>query len=161
MLVGILSDSHDRLSALDKVLEIFQEAGVDQILHGGDYIAPFALKGIRTTGLPMVGVYGNNDGEKKGLKSLCPGIHEPPHFVELKGVKILMVHSLDQLPEDLAGAEVVIHGHTHKEEVRTDENGILFINPGECCGWLTGRCTAALLRLPEKEVEQVCFMEDS
>lgn len=161
MLIGVMSDSHDRLSAIDKVLEIFEEAGVDMILHCGDFVAPFSLKSIRTSKIPIVGVYGNNDGEKRGLKNMCPTIHEPPHVEELAGVKVLMVHSLDQCPKDLGDIQVVLNGHTHQEDVHSDEAGRLYINPGESCGWLTGRCTAVLLRLPEKTIEKICFMEDS
>jgi putative phosphoesterase len=156
-----MSDSHDRLGALDKALEVFQEAGVDHLLHGGDIVAPFALKMILSSGLPLAGVFGNNDGERKGLKALCAELYEPPHLFEFDGTKILMVHSEDQLPDDLGGAAVVIHGHTHQESVRTDQDGVVWINPGELCGYLTGRCTAGLLRLPEKSFESVLLMEDS
>ena len=34
-------------------------------------------------------------------------------------------------------------------------DGVLTLNPGECCGWLTGRCTVALLETETMAVEIV------
>jgi uncharacterized protein len=48
----------------------------------------------------------------------------------------------------------VVHGFTHKQETITRGQTIL-INPGEACGWLTGKCTAAILDLESGEVEIV------
>jgi len=39
---------------------------------------------------------------------------------------------------------VVIYGHTHQSEIRR-ENGVLVINPGEACGYLSGKATIGLL----------------
>jgi hypothetical protein len=41
---------------------------------------------------------------------------------------------------------VIFYGHTHKPEVRI-ENGRLLVNPGECCGWLSGISTVAVVDL--------------
>ena len=41
-------------------------------------------------------------------------------------------------------AEIVIGGHSHAI-VHEQREGRLYLNPGECCGVLTGRATAALL----------------
>ena len=43
-------------------------------------------------------------------------------------------------------ADIIITGHTHQIVNETKE-GKLFLNPGECCGWLTDKCTVALLDL--------------
>ena len=40
----------------------------------------------------------------------------------------------------------VISGHTH-QIVNELKGGKLFLNPGECCGWVTDRCTVAVLDL--------------
>ena len=36
------------------------------------------------------------------------------------------------------------NGNTH-EVVNERRGGVLHLNPGECCGWVSGRCTAAVL----------------
>jgi hypothetical protein len=40
--------------------------------------------------------------------------------------------------------DVVVRGHSHRASVR-DENGILVINPGEVCGYVSGSNTVAFL----------------
>jgi putative phosphoesterase len=140
MLIAVVSDSHDALPAIDKALVAIREAQPDLILHAGDIISPFAAKRFAETGIPIRAVFGNNDGEKAGLHRVIPGICEPPLLVEADGLRLVVVHSLDQLPESMGGIDVVVSGHTHKVAVTT-ENRITFINPGELCGYLSGRCT--------------------
>ena len=58
-----------------------------------------------------------------------------------------MHHWIEQLTSaQTKGADVVITGHTHAV-VNTSQDGRLTLNPGECCGWITDRCTVALLDL--------------
>jgi len=40
--------------------------------------------------------------------------------------------------------DVVVRGHSHRASVR-EENGILVINPGEVCGYVSGSNTVAFL----------------
>lgn len=35
-----------------------------------------------------------------------------------------------------------VFAHNHRSEVQK-AGGTLVVNPGECCGWLFGHCTAA------------------
>jgi len=145
MRIGVISDSHDRLPALRRALEVLGQAGVGAILHAGDYVAPFAAKLLAGVRVPVHCVYGNNDGERRGLKEVLPQIQDGPLRLELGGRTIVVVHSSESLaPEHMAGADVVIAGHTHRI-VNESREGRLWLNPGECCGWLTGRCTAAVL----------------
>jgi predicted phosphodiesterase len=47
-----------------------------------------------------------------------------------------------------------VTGHTH-EVVNEVRNGVLQLNPGECCGWVTDRCTVALLDTDALEAQIV------
>ena len=49
---------------------------------------------------------------------------------------------------------MVITGHTH-EVVNDVRNGVLFLNPGECCGWVNDRCTVMLLDLETMKADVV------
>ncbi len=150
MLVGVMADSHDYLPKLKAGLELFRQRGVRHILHAGDYVAPFAVKLLVGCGLPFTGVFGNNDGERTGIGRLTRDIHPEPHTLELAGRRIVLVHDLSKLsPADRAGADVVVFGHTHQALV--EKGPPLLLNPGECCGWVTGRCTVALLDLATLE----------
>ncbi|MCC6751040.1 MAG: metallophosphoesterase [Deltaproteobacteria bacterium] len=160
MRIGVLADTHDRLPLIDRALALFRERGVEVVIHAGDLVAPFAAKRLAAWTGPLHVVYGNNDGERKGLKEVLPQIQTGPLFVELGGRRILVHHFLDWCkPADLARADVVISGHTHAVAVEERE-GRLLLNPGECCAWLTGRATVALLEPERLSVEIVELHRD-
>jgi hypothetical protein len=145
MKIGVISDTHDNLAAMAAALRHFEKAAVEAILHAGDYVAPFALKRLLQTRLPVYGVFGNCDGERTGLAKLMPELTDGPRHLELGGKKICLVHIEKRLtPEDFEAADIIVCGHTHEPKVERQE-GRLMVNPGECCGWLTGRCTVAVV----------------
>lgn len=145
MRIGVLSDTHDRLPTLDRAITMLRGRNIEALIHAGDVIAPFAAKRLLAWTGPLHITYGNNDGERKGLKAVLPGIQDGPLWVEAKGKLILVHHFIDWCdPADIALADIIITGHTH-EVVNEKRAGKLFLNPGECCGWVYNRCTAAVL----------------
>jgi len=145
MTIGILSDSHDNLPAIRQAVEFFNHEGADLVVHAGDFVAPFAVKELLKLRAPVIAVFGNNDGEKVGIRAALPQVAEPPLVTEIEGKKTVVTHDLagtvNRIPED---ADVVVHGHTHKSEIRRDGDQLI-INPGEVGGWLAGRRTVAVL----------------
>ena len=153
MKIGIISDTHDRVPTFRRAVAMFERLGVGAIFHAGDFVAPFAAELISPGRIktPVYCVYGNNDGERAGLKKVLPGVVDGPLRVEVGGKTVVMHHWIDSLTaKDLVGADVVITGHTH-EVVNEVRNGVLFLNPGECCGWVNDRCTVMLLDLETME----------
>lgn len=147
MKIGVISDTHDRLPSFKQALAQCGELNVEAIIHPGDFIAPFAAKLIAPDALdvPMYCVYGNNDGERAGLKKVLPNVQDGPLTIELGGRTVVIAHFIDWLkPQDIAPADIIITGHTHAASVEK-RDGKLYLNPGECCGWVNGRCTFALL----------------
>jgi len=147
--IGVISDTHDRLPTFRRAIALFERLKVDAIFHAGDYVAPFAAKLIApdVLSVPLYCCYGNNDGERKGLKGILPNIVDGAVKVELAGKRIVMDHFIDWLkPADIDQADIIISGHTH-EVVNEKKDDKLFLNPGECCGWVNDRCTVALLDL--------------
>jgi hypothetical protein len=155
MRIGLIADTHDRLPALQAALDHFGLLDIDTVLHAGDLVAPFAARLLASFGGNMHVVYGNNDGERQGLKAVLPQIQDGPLFLNIADRRILLHHYIDWCkPADVARADVVVTGHSH--ELLVDrQDGKLFINPGECCGWLSGRCTVAILDLRSATVETV------
>jgi len=149
MKVGVIADTHDRLPTFRRALALFERLGVEAIFHAGDFVAPFAAKLIAPgrVPVPVHCCLGNNDGERDGLRALLPQLVDGPVRVELAGRTIVMQHFVDWLkPQDIVGADIVITGHTH-EVVQEQKGQTLFLNPGECCGWVNDRCTVATLDL--------------
>jgi putative phosphoesterase len=152
MLVGILSDTHDRLPLVGEAVKRLNEEKVGLVLHAGDYIAPFVIPLFKSLKAPLIGVFGNNDGEKTLLRKrfIDMGLQLRERFAEVKadGLKIALLHGEEEeLLQSLINTEsydIIIHGHTH--EAKTYRRGkTVVINPGEACGYLTGKPTIAIL----------------
>jgi putative phosphoesterase len=157
MLIGIVADTHDRLTLVRKALSIFREEGITTVLHAGDFISPFTIPLF--SDFEMYGVLGNNDGEKKGLFDTFSSIHGMLHeyfvTVQVDSTSICVTHG--HIPELLSLAvksnlyDLVVTGHTHEPEIR--EGPPIIINPGECCGYLSDRSTIAVFDTQKKKGE--------
>lgn len=157
MKVGIMSDTHDRLECIERAVDIFNREGTDLVVHAGDFVAPFTARLMSKLNCKLIGVFGNNDGEKLGLQraySKIGEIHDFAHSFEFGGKKFIVTHYEDVVDSLSKYYDVTIYGHTHKVDVRSDD-GRLVINPGECCGYLTDRMTVAILDVNRMEVEIV------
>jgi len=158
MLIGIISDSHDNLNKIREAVGIFNEHKVDKVIHAGDLISPFTKKVFGELKAPMTAIYGNNDGEKEGLKKIYD-IFEQPLELNIDSNKIIVVHEDYHLRNiDNSKYDVIIYGHTHNVDVRNDrKNGSLIVNPGESGGWVTGKSSVAILDLSKKKVDILDF----
>lgn len=157
MLIGIISDTHDRLSAVRKACSLFKERDIHVLLHAGDFVAPFVIPLFRE--FLMYGTFGNNDGEKKGLLTRCSEIQATvtEYFCEvhLDGLTIAVTHghipSLRDLLITSHHYDLVVTGHTHEAEIREGEP--LIINPGECCGYVSNRSTVVVFDTEKRKGE--------
>jgi putative phosphoesterase len=73
-MIGIMSDSHDNLPAIREAVQFFNEAKVELVIHAGDMISPFVAKEIKNLNAEFKAVFGNNDGERDGLRHFFKGI---------------------------------------------------------------------------------------
>ncbi|MCX6356796.1 MAG: metallophosphoesterase [Candidatus Aureabacteria bacterium] len=148
MKLGLMADSHENMPMITRQVEIFNRERVECVLHAGDIISPITAKEFKRLKAKLVAVFGNNDGEKFFLREKFRGIgeiHERKWEGEIGGRKILLIHAPDMLPalESSGAYDVIVYGHTHETVIRKGKT--LVVNPGECGGWLTGRCTVAIL----------------
>lgn len=155
MQIGLMADSHDHLPRIGRAVEVFNRRQVDFMIHGGDFVAPFALAPLEQLQCDWAGVLGNNDGERAGLERRSQGRITPgPRRMELDDRRITIIHILEELELDREEADVIVFGHTHQPETRREGN-ILLINPGETYGWLHGRATVAVVNLGTLTVELI------
>lgn len=158
MLVGLMSDSHDRVPAVAELVKRMAERGVGMVLHAGDFCSPFSLAPIQNANIALAGVFGRNDGDREGLRAAAQQgmgmeLFESPHSLQIGDHKILIVHDLgDVAARSIKAHHIVIHGMEHQQSMKT-RGETLIINPGEACGWLHGAPTAAVLDLDTKHVE--------
>jgi hypothetical protein len=156
MLIGVIADTHDNLDMLKKAVDLFNERGVGLVLHAGDYVAPFTAREFGRLECRLVGVFGNNDGEKPGLTKMFESfgeLHDGTHKLEVEG-KVIAITHYPEIAQTLAGSDaydVIVYGHTHRAEIR--EGSPLLLNPGECGGWLEGKSTVAILDISSLSAE--------
>jgi putative phosphoesterase len=152
MRLGILSDTHDHLDKVRQAVALFNRLEVDQVVHCGEIIARFVLKEFSRVRVPLWLVYGNCDGDREALAEqanrLGYDIQSGPLTLAIADKSVVVTHQPVEPPPD---CDFYIHGHTHR--VRYEPGRPVIINPGEACGWLTGRSTAAVLNIETNEVE--------
>jgi uncharacterized protein len=149
MRIGIFSDSHDHVDNVRRTVDEFNRHACELVIFAGDFVSPIVVPPLRKLRCPVVACFGDNDGNQLGLQGgmriIGPIAYGPFGLRTPDGVRILVAHIAEQLRGMTEGAEVVICGHTHKPVVRTDERGMLFINPGEASGWTYRKPTIAIL----------------
>ena len=156
MKIALISDTHDHTDRLSAALELFADRRAQVLIHAGDMVAPFTARALLAFDGPIRATFGNCDGERQGLTSvLKKSISPPPVTFDLAGRTFVLAHDISQIPDALlATADVVVVGHTHQVS-RSQNNGTLIINPGECCGRVTGQSTVALFDSDDLSVEVI------
>ena len=161
MLIGAVSDTHDNLPQIEKAVKYLNEQKVGLVLHAGDYVAGFVIPKFKQLNCKLIGVFGNNDGDHELLKkrfsetSNCT-IRDRFASVNADGFRIALLHGEEsELLNAIVNSgyfDAVIHGHSHNKSVEK-MGKTLVINPGELCGYLTGKSTIALLDTVKHEAK--------
>jgi len=158
MKIGVMADSHENMPKIAAAVAQFNEEKVALVLHAGDYISAITSHVFEKLDAPLVGVFGNNDGDRLFLVKRFRNIgeiHPDHHEFEVDGKKGVLMHEpkfIDALVKS-GLYDLVIYGHTHQIDIR--EGRPLVINPGECGGWLTGRATVAIVETEDLSVRLI------
>lgn len=161
MRIGVVSDTHDNLKNVLRIVELFNAAGVERVIHTGDITQPKTIHALAGLAAPVMGVYGNNDRDRPALEQAIEAcgfdFAEPPLQIRLAERSIVVVHDPRDLADEvLAGHALALHGHTHRhtEERR---NGAFVVNPGECAGHLAGYNAVGVADLVDLSLELLHF----
>jgi len=134
MRLGIVSDTHDDLDAVETAVEIFEREGCDAVVHCGDVVAPFSATPFDAD-FDFHAVRGNNDGEwaLDGTVDDFGTYHGETAELTVDGREIVAYHGtsgavVDALVE-CGRYDYVLHGHTHQFVHETYEDTVR-INPG-------------------------------
>lgn len=137
MIVGVVSDTHDNVEAVENAVDLFRDEGVEVLIHCGDYIAPLIIPYFDE--FELHGVLGNNDGEVDGLNTFFDNLGDKSDlhgrfaeltfddrsFAVLHGEDKEEVYSLAESGE----YDYVLYGHHHTKEKKVLDNTTV-INPG-------------------------------
>jgi uncharacterized protein len=135
VIVGILSDTHDRADAMALAVQILRRYNAEFLIHCGDIGSPQPMLDYLVG--PSAFVFGNTDWDRQGLKRYAAQVQVNclGNAGELElGAKMFHVeHGDDQRSMKKAIEEqrfdYLLHGHTHvKRDERFGRTRI--INPG-------------------------------
>jgi len=153
MLIGIMSDTHDNVPRTKDAVARLNREKVDLVLHAGDINSPFIIAVLKDLESEMIGVFGNNDGDRQQLIKKCT---EYGH-ISFRGtftrftagnLSVGLIHGSDRelLDTLIAGRsfDLLVYGHSHQADIQT-HGTMLAVNPGEVCGYLTGNSTVAIV----------------
>lgn len=174
MLVGIMSDTHDHVSNTLKSIDIFIDKNVKYIIHLGDIISPFIPRFIKkkidekNANIELITVLGNNDGDTYLLSKLYREygwtLLSNPSIIEINDKKFFIMHGFNgidfteqmarALLKELDDVNGVLYGHTHRLKKEFIDNKLL-LNPGETCGYLTGKATIVVLDTKTLSIEVI------
>ncbi len=141
-----VADTHDNLNAISDMIEALKKERFEFIVHAGDIVAPFSMKALAKIDKKFYIAFGNNDGERRILTKIADDngwvigdIVEFPGGVVYHGTDGRIVEILKRTDH-----KYLVLGHTHEAKVERMGEKVL-INPGEVCGYLTGRRTFAIV----------------
>ena len=82
MRIGVVSDTHNNLKNVRRIVELFNAAAVDRVIHTGDITQAKTIEVFSQLDAPMSGVFGNNDQERTSLEAAIERygfeFYEPP-----------------------------------------------------------------------------------
>ena len=156
-MIGICSDSHDHVDNIKKAVAYFKSQNVSHLIHAGDYCSPFTIPLFE--GLPLHGIFGNNDGDKyllmKKFDEIGAYLHGDFFSFEEDGLTFAVYHgTYEEITRSLERSglyDVVISGHTHEPNVETVGETVS-INPGSLNGF-DGDAMLALFDTAKREVK--------
>jgi putative phosphoesterase len=160
MRIGVVSDTHNRLPNVRRIVELLNAARVERVIHTGDITQARTLHAFADLDAPLVGVFGNND-EREPLLEVAREhafeLHDGPLELVLAERRIVVVHD----PRELAAAlrpehQVALHGHDHRLAIERGEGRLRF-NPGECAGHMEGLNAVGVVDLATLAVELLRF----
>jgi len=161
MRIGVMSDTHDQLPNVARIVELLNVARVDRVVHTGDITRARTLEVLARLDAPLWGVFGNNDrGEQAALEAAAARLGlrlaEPPLELVWAERRIVVVHDPRDLGRPGPAPAVALHGHTHRRRLERGDAGLVF-NPGECAGHLAGHNAVGVVDLAALEAEILLF----
>ena len=162
MRIGVVSDTHNNLKNVAKIVELFNEAKVDRVIHTGDITQAKTVDVLGNLNAPMWGVYGNNDQERDTLEAAVArhGFEfcEPPFTAVWAERQLIVVHDPLEFEGHLGlHHDMALHGHTHLHRLESWGERTTIFNPGECAGHMSGYNAVGVVDLLTLQTELLRF----
>ncbi|NTV30573.1 metallophosphoesterase family protein [candidate division WWE3 bacterium] len=168
MIVAILSDIHDHIWNLEKILAMIKTE-VDAVIYCGDFCAPFSAEILGRVERPIYACLGNNDEDQIGIHSKLGSnatwfnLSQEYGTAELDNRTVAFCHypRLAELLAKTGEYDAVFHGHNHIAKSEYVGSSLL-LNPGAVCGIQFGKPGKASFAYYDtiKNSSQIVFLED-
>lgn len=141
MIIAVVSDIHDNIWNLEKVITKLSAEAPQELFFLGDFCAPFTLAQLADgfSG-PIHVVFGNNDGDTYLLSHIASQHDHVTLYGQLAELTVGgSAVALNHYPDIAAGLadsgtyRAVFSGHDHKKYILT-RGSTLWANPGEVMG---------------------------
>lgn len=101
MRIGVVGDTHNQMTNVETIVELFRSARIERLIHTGDITQPGVLERFARLDVPLLGVFGNNDqADRERLAAeatrLGMDLGDPPRTIEWAGRRILVVHDPEE-----------------------------------------------------------------
>ncbi len=141
MKLGIISDTHDQLESIIRVIDLFKKNNIKKIYHCGDWIKFSTVKyffSLCPSNIPLTSVVGNNQFNPHFIQQINKqswniNIKQNFNYDIVEDLKIAVYHGhINKKLNSLLTSQrydLVCSGHTHIAKVEIMTNTI-HINPG-------------------------------
>jgi uncharacterized protein len=145
MKIGIISDTHDDIENVRRAIDIFNKEEVQYVIHAGDYVFPGIVLEFKNLNATLIGVLGNNDGERglllKAFLAVGGELKGELGQLHVNDLNIGIYHGTSsEIKTELIESgqyNIVVCGHTHRMEPAGNAMGnysidtsTLVLNPG-------------------------------
>lgn len=163
MKIAVISDIHDNFHNLFLFFKEIKKHRIEKILFLGDFMNNGIAKVLASCEVPVVSIFGNNDGDKVAItktalskrSNLSVGF-DTFDFLEIDSRKIFITH-YPILAKPMAKSgdfDAVFYGHNHLKNIEII-NSCIVVNPGELSAHKTGVASFAIYDTKSNYVEIV------
>lgn len=152
MKIAIISDIHDNFHNLVSFFEDVQKYKVEKIIFLGDFINNGIAKILANSDIPVITIWGNNDGDKVAITKTALSENsnmtvwfDTFDFLEIDNRKIFITH-YPLLAKPMAKSwdfDAVFYWHDHEKNI-DKINDCLIVNPWELSAHKTDTATFAV-----------------
>jgi putative phosphoesterase len=145
MKIGIISDTHDDIENVRRAIGIFSKEEVLYVIHPGDYVFPGSVMEFKNLNARLIGVLGNNDGERglllKAFLEVRGELKGEVGELHINDLKVGIYHGTSaEIKKQLIESgryNIIVCGHTLKKEPAghvmgnySNDTSTLVLNPG-------------------------------
>ena len=163
MEIGVVSDTHNNIKNLKKIILLLNERNLSLVIHTGDITNAKTLALFSGLNCPLAGVYGNNDMNESSLSDVAEenkfNFRNPPLVIEKNNRSIAIFHEPELIKnflEENKDIDIVLHGHTHRYRNEFKDK-VLYFNPGESAGMLEGKNSIGIVNLNDLSTKRIFF----